>query len=1579
METDRFVYKNRPAHFWIGKQPATRALTSMATPHWATASASLDSMMFSTMDGDQLRNILGVSSRGRAPTERRELPQVEVRYHSLSVSFDSKVPKASTADSTLLDRASRWWRPSKSTSETSSGATSAEPESLRLSNVNGVLRPGTLTLVLGRPGSGKSALLQALAGRLDLKREIRSGEIRYNGMPQRHVREKVLPHCVAYVAQQDDHHAALTVRETFEFARHCCGSADTSPSPRSASNNHPTPFDTARGRESKLDELFDRQLGLAHCADSFVGDELRRGVSGGERKRVTIGEMLLGDDQRVLLLDEVSTGLDSATAMDVVSAQRRVAREKRLTVVMALLQPAPELVMLFDDLVLLTDGYLLYHGPVNAAIPHFCALRIVCPLDVPLAEFLLNLGTDRQAQYEVVTNGGDNYNAGAGVRPPRTPSELAAAFRRSPLHVQLMTQLKMPSVYRDGWEASGRTPKAFKQGFWRSTLTLLAREIKLVRRNRTFLVGRAFAVIVMALLYGTLFYRVNRMDAQVLVGVLFSAAIFVALGQASQLPTRVAARQIFAKQRSAYFFRTKSYVLAQATVQLPTAVLEAVVFGATVYLLCDFAPAGAPTARQAGHMARFLALLLLVQIAFSAMFSAIAAASPDIQVASTLSMLAVLVFILFGGFLLPVSELPSVLQPLYSFNPIAWAIRGLAVNQYGDDVYRVCQFDGVDYCERYGKHAGEYALSGFGLSANDPGATIVAAVGFLLGFAVLSLVVAGLALERYRHRRNAAPNRPKVTPSEVTHVVPSTVKSGMNAPSSLGSDATSSFGLRMISSSFSDPMTHTHSYNCNGNADACSEIDSSGCDADSPSGRNSDVVVDITSATPESHLEFALLEENRTKRRLTDRVADMARKAMRTNTLPRDPATLIGESVPPVTVAFRNLSYSVSSGGSTAKAAVNGDGNNQSQPSTYLLRDVSGFAQPRTLTALMGSSGAGKTTLLDVLAGRKTRGRIEGDILLNGVPFTTKDAPSSLSVLHERTGYCEQVDLLCEMATCREAIAFSARLRRGRDLRNSFQLDVLVDGCLRVLGLADIAHQQVSAMSLEQRKRTAIGVELVAGPSVLLLDEPTSGLDAPASKMVVDAMRHAATAMGCTVICTIHQPSTELFLAFDRVLLLARGGQVAFFGNVARDSGCELISHFEGIDGVVRFPGHGANPAEWMLDVIGAGIPPANRNEQDVGRRAPICQSAATETYAERSQVEVSVNFAKLFRESPAGQRLDVQLQRKGIGIPVSNDPADGGTSSQKLVSLGMERESALTQVQVLLQRFLLSYWRSRPALVARIGANLVMAIMLGAVFFDVTLETYTGVNSGAGLIFTSAGLAGIVAFNSAATAASETRALFYREHATRAYNTVWYVVAGTLAELPVVAASTLIFTLVEFPMVGLWSSSWEGIWRLVAYWLALSLNTLLQVAVAQLLVFALPTLEVAAVVGALYNSLTLSFMGYNPPARAIPSGYRWLYHSVPTRYSCALMLSIVFGASDCVEPTEGSDGYDELAIGCRRLEGALPPALANVSTVQEMVETMYLARTDEAVRDLAVALLCFLALRALALLALERVNHQRK
>jgi ATP-binding cassette, subfamily G (WHITE), member 2, SNQ2 len=258
---------------------------------------------------------------------------------------------------------------------------------------------------------------------------------------------------------------------------------------------------------------------------------------------------------------------------------------------------------------------------------------------------------------------------------------------------------------------------------------------------------------------------------------------------------------------------------------------------------------------------------------------------------------------------------------------------------------------------------------------------------------------------------------------------------------------------------------------------------------------------------------------------------------------------------------------------------------------------VYGYVKPGTLTALMGASGAGKTTCLDVLAQRKNIGVASGDILVNGLPTGSDFARS--------TAYAEQMDVHEGTATVREAMRFSAYLRQPFEVPKK-EKNAYVEEMIELLELQDFADAVIYSLGAEARKRLTIGVELASKPGLLLfLDEPTSGLDAQGAWKLVRVLRRLAD-QGQAILCTIHQPSSLLFESFDRLLLLENGGHTVYFGDIGPDS-CTVREYFARHGAV--FP-QDANPAESMLDAIGAGMTPriGHRDWKDIWLDSPEFQ-----------------------------------------------------------------------------------------------------------------------------------------------------------------------------------------------------------------------------------------------------------------------------------------------------------------------------------------------------------------------------------
>ena len=316
-----------------------------------------------------------------------------------------------------------------------------------------------------------------------------------------------------------------------------------------------------------------------------------------------------------------------------------------------------------------------------------------------------------------------------------------------------------------------------------------------------------------------------------------------------------------------------------------------------------------------------------------------------------------------------------------------------------------------------------------------------------------------------------------------------------------------------------------------------------------------------------------------------------------------------------------------------------------------LLDDVDGWVKPGTLTALMGASGAGKTTLLDVLASRVTMGVVTGKMLVNG---RLRD-----SGFQRKTGYVQQQDLHLSTSTVREALNFSALLRQPKTTPRKEKLDY-VDEVIKVLEMEAYADAVVGVpgegLNVEQRKRLTIGVELAAKPALLLfLDEPTSGLDSQTAWSICNLLRKLAN-NGQAILCTIHQPSAVLFQSFDRLLFLASGGRTVYFGEIGEKSEV-LTSYFERNGS--RKCGEEENPAEWMLDVIGAA--PGSQN---------------------------TIDWPQNWRESQ--EKQDIKTTLAEMKIELSKEPVDKDPTALREFA-----EPFSTQILAVTQRVFQQYWRT--------------------------------------------------------------------------------------------------------------------------------------------------------------------------------------------------------------------------------------------------------------------------------------------
>lgn len=600
----------------------------------------------------------------------------------------------------------------------------------------------------------------------------------------------------------------------------------------------------------------------------------------------------------------------------------------------------------------------------------------------------------------------------------------------------------------------------------------------------------------------------------------------------------------------------------------------------------------------------------------------------------------------------------------------------------------------------------------------------------------------------------------------------------------------------------------------------------------------------------------------------------------------------------PTTLTFSNVSYSVPIKGERSELS--------------LLAGVSGFAEPSKLIALMGESGAGKTTLMDVLAARKTGGTTAGAIRINGFD---QDKSSFGRVC----GYVEQMDLHTPTSTVREALQFSAALRLPRDVSDE-RKEVFVREMLELLELEPIADSLIGVvgegLSTEQRKRVTIGVELVTNPRILFLDEPTSGLDSRAATVIMRALRRIANS-GRTIVCTIHQPSGEIFSEFDQLLLLQRGGKVVYFGDLGEDS-VELVDYLESIPGTEPLT-EGTNPANWMLDVIADGA--SNKTDYSV----VYAQSMLAHQNEERLE--------KLTQSRPGAKMLVFEHEFAATGQ---------------------------AQFQALVKRTFISYWRSPSYNFLRMMILLGMAVVIGSIYYQLEADTQGGLQSRISAIFFTTLFCGIIHQNTVMPFVEQARAVFYRERAASAYAVGPYAMSMVLVELPYIACNTLLFVPVFYYMVGLRGDFDAFLYYTLLFFVYMLMSTVF----GQFLSVVLPSSQVANLVGSALISIWNLFAGFVIPYPAMPAFWQWVYWLDPIHYVLEGMLGSEFHCPD---------GADCPTVVVTTADGTVEV------TAQGFVDQQYGWNYDARWRSVIVLVAITVVLRVGTYLGLKYISHLKR
>ncbi|EPS41519.1 hypothetical protein H072_4554 [Dactylellina haptotyla CBS 200.50] len=1203
-----------------------------------------------------------------------------------------------------------------------------------IDDFTGLIKPKEMLLVLGRPGSGCSTFLKVLANQRKGFVAV-NGDVVYGGTSAKDMAKNYRGE-ILYNPEDDLHYASITVKHTLQFA------IRTRTPPKSSRQEG----ETRKDYVSNFLRMISKVLWIEHTMNTKVGNSLIRGVSGGEKKRVSIGEAMV-TKASVQAWDNSSKGLDASSALEYVSSIRALTNMTGVSTAVALYQAGQSLYDLFDKVLLIDEGKCCYFGSTETANAYFENLGFECPGRWTTSDFLTSV-TDLNER---------RIRKGWEDRVPRTATEFQRAYLESDERKRVEAEIKDFEVelqeqvrLREQNKSKDTKRRNFTVSFPEQVRACTVRQFRVLLGDPLSLYGKWGGIIFQALIVGSLFYNtpVNAAGAFPRGGVLFFVILFNTFLALAELPSSFVARPIMLKHRSFSFYRPSAFAIAQVMVDIPSVVVQVLLFNIIVYWMSGLQ-------RTASHFFINCLVTYINTVAMYSFFRMMGAWNKNLDNATKIVGVAIQAVIVYTGYLIPPGSQHPWLHWLTYINPLSYGFEALMANEfdglslecvppylvpsYGQPPFQSCALSGSEPGNAF-VDGSQYISVSFDYTRTHLWRNVGIGVGFWLFFVAMTMI--GMELQ--------TPNK--------------------------GGAAITIFKRGGAPKAIENAMKK-------GKATADEEKGGSQekINLENGSGHASN------GAAPEG------IAKNET------------------------------------IFTWQNVNYTI--------PTKNG--------STRLLQDVSGIVRPGRLTALMGASGAGKTTLLNALAQRLNFGTVTGTFLVDGRPL-----PKSFQ---RATGFAEQQDIHEPTQTVREAMQFSALLRQPKEVPTKEKYEY-VEKILSLLEMEDIAGAVVgeigTGLNAEQKKRLTIAVELASKPELLIfLDEPTSGLDSGAAFNIVRFLRKLAEA-GQAVLCTIHQPSAVLFEEFDDLILLKSGGRVVYHGELGKDSR-KMIEYFEGNGAKKCKPSQ--NPAEYMLEAIGAGNP--NYKGKDFGD----VWADSQEHHDRMGEIENAINERK---DQPAAHIND----NREYAMPLT------------------------AQVRAMLVRTFRAYWRDTDYVLGKVILHIVTAFFNSLTFWKLG-NSRVDMQSRLFSVFMTLTIAPPL-INQLQPKFIKLRDIYKsRESNAKIYSWFAFVFSAVVVEIPYAFVSGTIYMMCWYWIIGFNRDS-----GVVAYvWFLLMIFEVYFISFGQAIASFSPNEMLASLLVPVFFLFVVSFAGIVVPYAGLPTFWRsWMYHLSPFRYLLEGFLGIL-------------------------------------------------------------------------------------
>ncbi|KAJ1740047.1 hypothetical protein LPJ78_004944 [Coemansia sp. RSA 989] len=562
----------------------------------------------------------------------------------------------------------------------------------------GEIRAGETIALIGSSGAGKTTLLNALSGRI-VGGEL-SGKVLFCGSKRN---SKVFKRVTSFVQQDDLMHPLLTVQETLAYASNL----------RLPSSEY-----TAQDKNNRVNTVI-RQLRLEAARNTRIGNEETRGVSGGERKRVSIGTELL-TDPRLLFLDEPTSGLDSNSSELVVELVKGISQEQGIATLMTIHQPSAHIFNTFDKVILLSQGRVIYFGPTSTAIEYFSKIGYECPVHENPADYFVSIMTLDYRSEETLTRSKEQVQILADAFVKHANMDSKQCLEKSPHPDEagsLNSSTREITISRNSW--------------LHEYLTLTKRDWLNIKRNVNYCGSQIGQPVAMGLLIGFMFFQLKHdgMSIQNRLGV-----IYIILVQSSMAiffpPLALFSNElrILTRERSVAAYRLTAYYAAKTTIYIPIILTCNTSFFICTYFLSHLV-------YEASKFFIGLGVFYIVNVVYVMLMMLVGSAIPAIEVAYVMASATLTVQFLFGGYFVNFRSVTPVLRWIRWVDPIYYAFSALGQNEMNS-----LKFDCApgEQCFENGKQVLDYySLDRFTIWQNVLLLLMLGVVFYAIGYACL--------------------------------------------------------------------------------------------------------------------------------------------------------------------------------------------------------------------------------------------------------------------------------------------------------------------------------------------------------------------------------------------------------------------------------------------------------------------------------------------------------------------------------------------------------------------------------------------------------------------------------------------------------------------------------------------------------------------------------------------------------------------------------------------------------------------------------------------------------------------------